>query len=94
MSIAAAQAMSPAEIALAYHKRTKHSLKRYAAGPETLDWDTQPNPFREFTRSARTDLELGADRLTPAPDPRPEPAAPRQPGHLGVARRWNRPPTR
>ncbi|MGZ5873162.1 MAG: nitroreductase [Bradyrhizobium sp.] len=66
MNVAAAQAMSPAEIALAYHGRTKHSLKRYAAGPETLDWDTQPNPFREFAGCARTELELGADRLTPS----------------------------
>jgi SagB-type dehydrogenase family enzyme len=66
MNVAAAQAMSPAEIALAYHGRTKHGLKRYAAGPETLDWDTQPNPFREFGGCARTELELGADRLTPS----------------------------
>ncbi len=64
MNVAAAQAVSPAEIALAYHGRTKHSLKRYAAGPETLDWDAQPNPFREFAGCARTELELGADRLT------------------------------
>lgn len=33
---------------LAYHERTKHRLERYAAGPEALDWDAQPNPFREF----------------------------------------------
>jgi SagB-type dehydrogenase family enzyme len=31
-----------------YHDRTKHSLQRYARGPETLDWDDQPNPFRRF----------------------------------------------
>ncbi len=63
MNVAAAQALSPAEIALAYHARTKHSLKRYAAGPETLDWDTQPNPFREFASCTQTELELGADQL-------------------------------
>ena len=63
MNVAATQALSPAEIVLAYHARTKHSLTRYAAGPETLDWDMQPNPFREFAGCARTDLELGADRL-------------------------------
>ena len=33
---------------LNYHQRTKHRLERYAAGPESLDWDAQPNPFREF----------------------------------------------
>ncbi len=33
----------------AYHQRTKHSLKNgYANGPETLDWDDQPDPFRRF----------------------------------------------
>jgi SagB-type dehydrogenase family enzyme len=63
MNVAAAQALIPADIVLAYHERTKHSLKRYAAGPETLDWDTQPNPFREFEGCARTELELGANRL-------------------------------
>ncbi|MGJ4952006.1 nitroreductase family protein [Bradyrhizobium sp. HKCCYLS20291] len=54
---------SPADIALAYHARTKHRLKRYAAGPETLDWDAQPNPFREFVGSPRTALPLRSDHL-------------------------------
>lgn len=31
-----------------YHQRTKHGLQRYARGPETLDWDDQPDPFRRF----------------------------------------------
>ena len=61
MNVAAA--LSPAETVFAYHARTKHSLKRYAAGPETLDWDMQPNPFREFEGCTRTTLELGAGRL-------------------------------
>src|SRR5271166_3107605 len=59
----ATKAPSPAELALAYHARTKHSLERYAAGPETLDWDMQPNPFREFAGSARIPLPLMADTL-------------------------------
>jgi len=63
MNVAAVSALSPAETVFAYHARTKHSLKRYAAGPETLDWDMQPNPFREFEGCARTELELGAGRL-------------------------------
>ena len=63
MTVAVKPALSPAEIALAYHARTKHSLERYAAGPETLDWDAQPNPFREFAGCARTPLPLTADRL-------------------------------
>ena len=63
MNVATTPVLSPADIVLAYHALTKHTLKRYAAGPETLDWDTQPNPFREFAGCARTDLELGADRV-------------------------------
>lgn len=54
---------SSADIALAYHARTKHELKRYAAGPETLDWDAQPNPFREFAGCPRTPLLLTSDHL-------------------------------
>jgi SagB-type dehydrogenase family enzyme len=57
---AATRTLSPPEIAFAYHTRTKHSLERYAAGPETLDWDAQPNPFREFAGAPRTPLPLAA----------------------------------
>jgi SagB-type dehydrogenase family enzyme len=32
-----------------YHQRTQHHLDRYAAGPGTLDWDAQPDPFRYWT---------------------------------------------
>ena len=55
--------LTPPQAALAYHARTKHSLQRYAAGPETLDWDMQPNPFREFASCARTVLPLTADQI-------------------------------
>jgi SagB-type dehydrogenase family enzyme len=61
---AVTQAPADAEIVLAYHARTKHDLKRYADGPETLDWDMQPNPFREFTGCARIPLPLTADQLS------------------------------
>jgi SagB-type dehydrogenase family enzyme len=57
------ETLSPAEIALGYHAHTKHGLERYAAGPETLDWDSQPNPFREFAGAPRIALPLLADRL-------------------------------
>jgi SagB-type dehydrogenase family enzyme len=63
MTVAVKPALSPAEVALAYHARTKHSLQRYAAGPETLDWDLQPNPFREFAGCARIPLTLTADQV-------------------------------
>lgn len=53
----------PADRALAYHERTKHQLQRYAAGPETLDWTEQPNPFREYAGSPRVALPLRADEI-------------------------------
>ncbi|MGD9000217.1 MAG: SagB/ThcOx family dehydrogenase [Granulosicoccaceae bacterium] len=43
-----------------YHQRTKHQLERYARGPETLDWDNQPDPFRHFQGSPRRELPLPA----------------------------------
>ena len=56
--------LTDAERVVAYHDRTKHRLDRYAAGPDTLDWSMQPNPFREFSGARRIDLPLGAQRLT------------------------------
>lgn len=38
----------PRTIIHAYHQRTKHRLDRYAAGPGSLDWDAQPDPFRRW----------------------------------------------
>ncbi|CAM3354110.1 nitroreductase family protein [Polaromonas hydrogenivorans] len=46
---------------LAYHERTKHRLERYAFGPETLDWDAQPDPFRRFAGAPLTPLPLPAN---------------------------------
>ncbi len=39
---------TPADAVIHYHQRTKHQLNAYAKGPESLDWDDQPNPFRRF----------------------------------------------
>jgi len=47
----------------AYHQRTKHQLQRFAAGPDTLDWDAQPDPFRQWAGSPVTMLPLVADTL-------------------------------
>jgi SagB-type dehydrogenase family enzyme len=44
----------------AYHERSKHRLNAYAAGPETLDWDAQPDPFRRFAGAPLTPLPLKA----------------------------------
>ncbi|MCG8311761.1 MAG: hypothetical protein MI976_00965, partial [Pseudomonadales bacterium] len=39
-----------------YHLRTKHRFSGYAKGPETLDWDDQPNPFRYFNNAESIEL--------------------------------------
>ncbi|MBP6676503.1 MAG: SagB/ThcOx family dehydrogenase, partial [Vitreoscilla sp.] len=44
-----------------YHQRSKHALNAYAAGPQTLDWDAQPNPFRRYEGADLTPLPLLAD---------------------------------
>ncbi|MEJ2692853.1 MAG: SagB/ThcOx family dehydrogenase [Candidatus Thiodiazotropha sp.] len=41
-----------------YHERTKHRLDGYAAGPDFLDWDQQPNPFRRFAGAPLFPLPL------------------------------------
>jgi SagB-type dehydrogenase family enzyme len=46
-----------------YHRRSKHSLKKYAKGPDGLDWDTQPDPYRRFDGSPRFSLPLPARNL-------------------------------
>jgi SagB-type dehydrogenase family enzyme len=48
-----------------YHQRTKHSLQRYAAGPEFLDWDSQLDPFRTFTGSPQVELPLLEETTEP-----------------------------
>jgi len=44
-----------------YHQRTKHLLDRYAAGPDRLDWASQPDPFRRFAGTITLPLPLAAD---------------------------------
>jgi SagB-type dehydrogenase family enzyme len=50
---------------LAYHERTKHRLDKYAAGPGSLDWDAQPDPFRCWTGA--TVIPLPRDGVIPEP---------------------------
>ncbi|MDD2761073.1 MAG: SagB/ThcOx family dehydrogenase, partial [Methylomonas sp.] len=53
---------SNSDAVLQYHQRTKHQLNAYAKGPESLDWDDQPNPFRRFSGCETVKLPLpGAD---------------------------------
>lgn len=58
------QANSNLTTVQAYHERTKHRLTGYAAGPDTLDWDAQPDPFRRFAGAPLMPLPLKADDLT------------------------------
>jgi SagB-type dehydrogenase family enzyme len=48
---------------LAYHRRTKHHLHRYAASAGHLDWATQPEPFRTYDGAAVVALPLLADAI-------------------------------
>jgi nitroreductase len=54
-----------AEVVLSYHTRSKHALDKYAAGPGTLDWDAQPDPFRTWTgcESVRLPREVNAQSI-------------------------------
>ncbi|MDO8767300.1 MAG: nitroreductase family protein [Burkholderiaceae bacterium] len=58
-----ATSQSALAVALAYHERTKHRMTGYAAGPDTLDWDAQPDPFRRYTGAPVTALPLQADAV-------------------------------
>ncbi|MEW6676388.1 MAG: nitroreductase [Pseudomonadota bacterium] len=48
---------------LAYHQRTKHRLERYAAGPDSLDWDAQPAAFRRWSGTRWYSLPRTAPEL-------------------------------
>ena len=56
------------EYVLAYHRRTKHHLHRFANSPGYLDWATQPDPFRTYDGAERVELPLIAERLDVAFD--------------------------
>ncbi|GAB1257737.1 SagB/ThcOx family dehydrogenase [Aurantivibrio plasticivorans] len=47
-----------------YHQRTKHHFSGYAKGPETIDWDNQPNPFRRYDGAPLVELPFVADQLS------------------------------
>lgn len=48
-----------------YHEVTKHSQHRYARSLGYMDWDTQPNPFREYIGAKKILLPLALDNPTP-----------------------------
>lgn len=51
----------PYDRVLHYHQLSKHRFDAYAPGPETLDWDSQPNPFRHFAGAEVYPLDPFAD---------------------------------
>lgn len=53
------------ETVLNYHNRTKHSLGRYAKGPESIDWEDQPDQFRHFSGCDIIKLPLPGSELEP-----------------------------
>jgi SagB-type dehydrogenase family enzyme len=55
--------MTPADTLFDYHRRTKHHLERYAAGPSNLDWDAQPQAFRIWQGARRFDLPRTAESI-------------------------------
>jgi SagB-type dehydrogenase family enzyme len=56
---------TPLDTILDYHQRTKHHLQKYAAGPDFLDWDSQPDPFRTFSGCEQLELPLLAASSRP-----------------------------
>jgi len=57
------QAPATTDVVRDYHERTKHRPQRFAAGPDTLDWDAQPDPFRRWAGAPLRPLPLVADHL-------------------------------
>lgn len=54
------EGLSPVDTVWAYHQRTKHRVDGFAAGPDVLDWDAQPQPFRQWLGAPRSRLPLAA----------------------------------
>lgn len=48
-----------------YHEVTKHSQQRYARSLGYMDWQTQPNPFREYRGTKSILLPLALNHPTP-----------------------------
>ena len=51
------------EVVLNYHHRTKHTLARYAKGPESIDWEDQPDHFRHFSGCEIVSLPMPGSEL-------------------------------
>ena len=51
-----------------YHARSKHRTDGYAPGPDGLDWDSQPSPFRHFVGTPFVSLPLSAAQFEQTDD--------------------------
>ncbi|MBF0380161.1 MAG: SagB/ThcOx family dehydrogenase [Magnetococcales bacterium] len=58
-----AEQVNKSETIQSYHEDSKHSKKRYAPAPPTMDWATQPDPFRFYDGTNKIQLPLNADNL-------------------------------
>lgn len=54
------------EKVIAYHEATKHHFHAYAPGPGSLDWATQPDPFRRYAGCETLALDKFPDADGPA----------------------------
>jgi len=50
------QMITALDAVLAYHQLSKHQFQRYAAGPDGMDWNSQPDPFRIYAGSPHLEL--------------------------------------
>jgi SagB-type dehydrogenase family enzyme len=57
------------QIILDFHELTKHHLGRYAPGPDSLDWATQPDPFRRYLGAPVIPLNRDAPGERPLYEP-------------------------
>ncbi len=60
--------MDPLAEVKAYHERTKHHFRRFAASAGYLDWANQPDPFRRFEGSVPVALRFVPTDSGPAYD--------------------------
>src|SRR5216684_2527853 len=50
--------VTPEEVVVAYHERTKHHYHRFSASLGYMDWATQPDPFRRYDGALLVRLPL------------------------------------
>ncbi|MCD6339956.1 MAG: hypothetical protein J7M29_11330, partial [Verrucomicrobia bacterium] len=55
------------EIVRAYHALSKHAPERFAPSPESLDWSSQPDPFRSYEGAPTVPLPRRFDESLPNP---------------------------